>query len=196
MTKAQGPNSLVRSLTCASIGAAGGRRLLESTACRSATAAQSRSTTVAFSVERGRVLGFLGRNGAGKTTTMRSIFGLVQLDGGTMRWEGEPIDREARFHFGYMPEERGLYPRMAVQKQLEYFALLRGLDAAKPDASRTLDGATGPHGAPTLRPSIAFPTATSRRCSSASRLSAIPTFWCWTSRSPASIPSLSRCCPP
>jgi ABC-2 type transport system ATP-binding protein len=83
-----------------------------------------------FSVERGRVLGFLGRNGAGKTTAMRSIFGLVPLDGGTMRWEGKPVDREARYHFGYMPEERGLYPRMSVQTQLEYFGELRGLDAA------------------------------------------------------------------
>jgi ABC-2 type transport system ATP-binding protein len=91
-------------------------------------------TTVAlddcsFSVERGRVLGFLGRNGAGKTTCMRSIFGLVQLDGGTMHWEGKPIDREARYRFGYMPEERGLYPRMTVDSQMQYFGQLRGLSA-------------------------------------------------------------------
>jgi ABC-2 type transport system ATP-binding protein len=81
-----------------------------------------------FSVDRGRVLGFLGRNGAGKTTTMRSIFGLVQLDAGSMRWQGKPVDREARFRFGYMPEERGLYPRMKVQSQMEYFGQLRGLE--------------------------------------------------------------------
>ena len=83
-----------------------------------------------FSVERGRVCGFLGRNGAGKTTAMRSIFGLVLLDGGSMRWQGKPITREDRLRFGYMPEERGLYPRMKVEKQLRYFGQLRGLDAA------------------------------------------------------------------
>ncbi len=94
-----------------------------------------------FSVERGRVLGFLGRNGAGKTTTMRSIFGLVQLDGGTMRWEGKPVDREARYHFGYMPEERGLYPRMKIGSQMQYFGQLRGLDAAaaKREAERWME---------------------------------------------------------
>jgi ABC-2 type transport system ATP-binding protein len=86
-----------------------------------------------FSVERGRVLGFLGRNGAGKTTAMRSIFGLVQLDGGSIRWEGRPVDREARGTFGYMPEERGLYQRMTVQDQLVYFGRLRGLDAVTAD---------------------------------------------------------------
>ena len=83
-----------------------------------------------FSVERGRVLGFLGRNGAGKTTAMRSIFGLVQLDGGSIRWQGSAVDRQARARFGYMPEERGLYQRMPVHDQLRYFARLRGLDSA------------------------------------------------------------------
>ncbi len=87
-----------------------------------------------FSVGRGRVLGFLGQNGAGKTTAMRSIFGLVQLDAGVIRWDGELVDREARLHFGYMPEERGLYPRMSVRDELTYFGQLRGLDA--PTATR------------------------------------------------------------
>ena len=82
-----------------------------------------------LAVPKGCVYGFLGRNGAGKTTCMRSIFGLVQLDGGTMHWEGKPIDREARYRFGYMPEERGLYPRMTVDSQMQYFGQLRGLSA-------------------------------------------------------------------
>ena len=82
-----------------------------------------------FAVERGRVLGFLGRNGAGKTTAMRSIFGLVQLDAGSITWKGRPVDREARRRFGYMPEERGLYQRMTVHDELTYFGRLRGLDA-------------------------------------------------------------------
>jgi ABC-2 type transport system ATP-binding protein len=94
-----------------------------------------------FAVERGRVLGFLGRNGAGKTTTMRSIFGLVDLEGGRIAWNGEPVGRETRFHFGYMPEERGLYPRMTVADQLVYFGRLRRLDAAtsRAEAERWMD---------------------------------------------------------
>ena len=76
----------------------------------------------------GRVLGLLGPNGAGKTTAMRCIFGLVEPDHGEVRWGGAPIDREARLRFGYMPEERGLYPHMRVRAQLEYLARLSGLD--------------------------------------------------------------------
>ena len=83
-----------------------------------------------FSVPRGRMLGFLGPNGAGKTTAMRSIFGLVQLDAGELSWLGRPVGFEERLRFGYMPEERGLYPRMAVGEQLEYFARLHGFGRA------------------------------------------------------------------
>jgi len=82
-----------------------------------------------FTVERGRMLGFLGPNGAGKTTTMRAILGLVELDGGAVLWDGEPIGPVERLRFGYMPEERGLYPRMRVGEQLAYFGRLHGLDA-------------------------------------------------------------------
>ena len=81
-----------------------------------------------FTVRPGRVLGLLGPNGAGKTTAMRCIFGLVRPDRGEVRWDGAPIDREARLRFGYMPEERGLYPHMRVRAQLEYLARLSGLD--------------------------------------------------------------------
>jgi ABC-2 type transport system ATP-binding protein len=79
-------------------------------------------------VRPGRVLGLLGPNGAGKTTAMRCIFGLVEPDAGEVRWAGGHIDREARLRFGYMPEERGLYPHMRVRAQLEYLARLSGLD--------------------------------------------------------------------
>ena len=75
----------------------------------------------------GRMLGFLGPNGSGKTTAMRSVFGLVHLDGGAVRWRGEPIEPEERARFGYMPEQRGLYPRMRVRDQVVYFARLHGL---------------------------------------------------------------------
>ena len=93
-----------------------------------------------FSVERGRMLGFLGPNCAGKTTAMRAIFGLVTLDAGDVRWDGRPAGLEERLRFGYMPEERGLYPRMRVGEQLEYLAQLRGLsaDAARAAASKWL----------------------------------------------------------
>jgi ABC-type branched-subunit amino acid transport system ATPase component len=82
-----------------------------------------------LSVGHGRMLGFLGPNGAGKTTAMRAVFGLVQVDSGEVTWLGRPVGREERLRFGYMPEERGLYPRMAVREQLEYFARLHGLGA-------------------------------------------------------------------
>jgi ABC-2 type transport system ATP-binding protein len=82
-----------------------------------------------FTVERGRMLGFLGPNGAGKTTTMRAIFGLVELDAGSVLWDGRPIGPVERLRFGYMPEERGLYPRMRVGDQLAYLGRLHGLDA-------------------------------------------------------------------
>jgi ABC-2 type transport system ATP-binding protein len=87
-----------------------------------------------LSVERGRLLGFLGPNGAGKTTAMRAVFGLVELDAGRVLWDGRPIGLAERLRFGYMPEERGLYPRMPVAEQLEYFGSLHGLTAA---AART-----------------------------------------------------------
>ena len=89
----------------------------------------------------GRLLGFLGPNGSGKTTTMRAIFGLVQLDAGQVRWQSRPVDAAARLRFGYMPEQRGLYPRMAVGPQLRYLARLHGVGRADADraARRWLD---------------------------------------------------------
>jgi ABC-2 type transport system ATP-binding protein len=80
-----------------------------------------------FTARRGRLVGFLGPNGAGKTTTMRCVFGLATPDGGTVRWDGAPIDPRIRLRFGYMPEQRGLYPRMRVAEQLSYFGQHHGL---------------------------------------------------------------------
>jgi len=85
-----------------------------------------------FQVRRGELLGFLGPNGAGKTTAMRSIFGLVRPDAGTVHWDGTAITPAVRLRFGYMPEQRGLYPRMRILDQLVYFGRLHGM--AKPDA--------------------------------------------------------------
>ena len=79
-----------------------------------------------FTARPGRLTGFLGPNGAGKTTAMRTMFGLVELDAGTVRWRGAPIRAAERARFGYMPEERGLYPRMRVREQLVYLGQLCG----------------------------------------------------------------------
>lgn len=94
-----------------------------------------------FAVPQGRMLGFLGPNGAGKTTAMRCIFGLTRPDAGSVRWRGRAIERAQKRRFGYMPEQRGLYPRMQVLDQLTYFGGLHGLDrhAARSSAARWLD---------------------------------------------------------
>jgi ABC-2 type transport system ATP-binding protein len=93
-----------------------------------------------FNVARGRIVGFLGPNGAGKTTTMRAIFGLVRPDEGEVRWDGKSVGPEERARFGYMPEERGLYPKMKVSEELAYLAELSGMNraAAKEAAVRWL----------------------------------------------------------
>jgi ABC-2 type transport system ATP-binding protein len=94
-----------------------------------------------FTAQPGRLLGFLGPNGAGKTTAMRCIFGLARPDAGEVRWKGVPIERTARLRFGYMPEQRGLYPRMRVAEQLAYFAEHHGMSgrAARAATSRWLE---------------------------------------------------------
>ena len=83
-----------------------------------------------FGVPPGQVFGFLGPNGAGKTTTMRAIFGVVALEAGEVRWLGEPVTEQARHRFGYMPEERGLYPSMQILDQLEYLGRLHDMTAS------------------------------------------------------------------
>jgi len=82
---------------------------------------------VSFSVPEGALVGFVGRNGAGKTTAMRIALGVLAADEGEVRWRGAPADLSVRRRFGYMPEERGLYPRMRVLEQLVYLARLHGL---------------------------------------------------------------------
>jgi len=91
-----------------------------------------------FQVRPGRLTGFLGPNGAGKSTAMRAVFGLVELDSGELRWDGAAMTPATRSRFGYMPEERGLYPRMRVGDQLVYLGRLSGRSAR--DAGRSVDG--------------------------------------------------------
>jgi ABC-2 type transport system ATP-binding protein len=90
---------------------------------------------VSFSVEPGQLFGFVGPNGAGKTTAMRIVLGVLRPDRGEVRWRGRPVDAPMRSRFGYMPEERGLYPKMRVRDQLVYLARLHGIAATDPAAT-------------------------------------------------------------
>src|SRR3954452_824748 len=82
-----------------------------------------------FDVHGGEIFGFVGSNGAGKSTTMRIAVGVLSADAGTVTWDGRLVDHAVRRRIGYMPEERGLYPRMKGGDQLVYLARLHGLDA-------------------------------------------------------------------
>ncbi|MGB6247276.1 MULTISPECIES: ATP-binding cassette domain-containing protein [Gordonia] len=88
-------------------------------------------TDVTFQVAPGEIFGFVGSNGAGKSTTMRIILGVLAADSGQVLLGGSPIDFEGRKRIGYMPEERGLYPKMKVGDQLTYLARLHGLSKAE-----------------------------------------------------------------
>lgn len=88
-----------------------------------------------FEVREGEILGFVGSNGAGKSTAMRIVLGVLAADSGEVLWDGRPIDAAIRRRIGYMPEERGLYPRMRVADQLTYLARLHGLAPAAARAS-------------------------------------------------------------
>ncbi|HEU4973797.1 MAG TPA: ATP-binding cassette domain-containing protein [Baekduia sp.] len=83
---------------------------------------------LSLTVRPGRLTGFVGANGAGKTTAMRIALGVLEPDAGEVRWDGRPATAADRAAFGYMPEERGLYPRMRVAEQVEHFARLHGLE--------------------------------------------------------------------
>ena len=90
---------------------------------------------VTFAVRPGEVFGFVGSNGAGKTTTMRIVLGVLSADAGQVSWQGTAIDADVRRRIGYMPEERGLYPKMKVGAQLRYLARLHGMSEADATAS-------------------------------------------------------------
>ena len=92
---------------------------------------------LSMTVGAGRIHGFVGRNGAGKTTAMRITLGLARADAGEVRWSGRPVTAEDRRGFGYMPEERGLYPKMTARDQIAYFARLSGMAAGEATAAAT-----------------------------------------------------------
>jgi ABC-2 type transport system ATP-binding protein len=84
---------------------------------------------VSFDVRDGILTGFVGGNGAGKTTTMRMVMGVLAIDAGEVHWKGRPVTAADQRRFGYMPEERGLYPKQRVLDQLVYLAQLKGMAA-------------------------------------------------------------------
>ena len=90
---------------------------------------------VSFQVTAGEIFGFVGANGAGKSTTMRIALGVLSADEGEVLWGGTPISSQTRREIGYMPEERGLYPKMTVGKQLIYLARLHGMSKEEATAS-------------------------------------------------------------
>ena len=93
---------------------------------------------VSFEVGTGRITGFVGANGAGKTTAMRIILGVLTADSGTVSLDGRRITPDDRRIFGYMPEERGLYPKMRVAEQVSYLGRLHGMTARDAASSTAL----------------------------------------------------------
>ncbi len=92
---------------------------------------------LSLDVSPGQLVGLLGPNGAGKSTAMRIALGLLRPDHGEVRWRGRAVDQAGRRRFGYLPEERGLYPRMRVRDQVVYFGRLHGL--SRGDATAAAD---------------------------------------------------------
>lgn len=91
---------------------------------------------ISFKLDHPQVFGLLGTNGAGKTTTIRMILGILKKDSGDITWEGKKVTRK-NVNFGYLPEERGLYPKIIINDQLLYFAKLKGLN--KKEAQKSID---------------------------------------------------------
>ena len=87
---------------------------------------------ISFSLEEPGVFGLLGTNGAGKTTTIRMLLGIIKKDSGEITWNGKKVDRKS-VNFGYLPEERGVYPKVKIYDQLMYFAELKGMKRSEED---------------------------------------------------------------
>ncbi|KJD42309.1 ABC transporter ATP-binding protein [Paenibacillus terrae] len=90
---------------------------------------------ISLDVGAGEIYGLLGGNGAGKTTTMRMVLGLIYPDGGSIQYEGKPYSKELQRTMGYLPEERGLYPKVKVSEQINYLGRLRGMSSKDADKS-------------------------------------------------------------
>ena len=132
---------------------------------------------VTFTVPDGALTGFVGGNGAGKTTTMRMIMGLLAVHGGEVRTGGRSLTADDRSRFGYMPEERGLYPKQKILDQLVFLGRLHGMSAsaarteASGEPSREITGARGAgRGEGERRGARSGPGAAHQRCSRGTRL--------------------------
>ena len=90
------------------------------------------NTTLNLKINDGEIFGFLGPNGAGKTTTIRMLLGIIKKDSGEITWNGKVVDRKS-VNFGYLPEERGVYPKTKIYNQLMYFAELKGMKKEEAD---------------------------------------------------------------
>ena len=89
---------------------------------------------ISFEVDKPGVFGLLGTNGAGKTTTIRMLLGIIKKDTGEITWNGKKVERKS-VNFGYLPEERGVYPKTKIYDQLMYFAKLKGMNQKDADAA-------------------------------------------------------------
>ncbi len=89
---------------------------------------------ISFEVDKPGVFGLLGTNGAGKTTTIRMLLGIIKKDTGEITWNGKKVERKS-VNFGYLPEERGVYPKTKIYDQLMYFAKLKGMSQKDADAA-------------------------------------------------------------
>lgn len=87
---------------------------------------------ISFTVNNGEIFAFIGHNGAGKTTTIRMLLGIIKKDSGEITWNGKKVDRKS-VNFGYLPEERGVYPKVKIYDQLMYFAELKGMKRSEAD---------------------------------------------------------------
>ena len=87
---------------------------------------------ISFELNKPGVFGLLGTNGAGKTTTIRMLLGIIKKDSGEITWNGKVVDRKS-VNFGYLPEERGVYPKTKIYNQLMYFAELKGMKKEEAD---------------------------------------------------------------
>ncbi len=87
---------------------------------------------ISFNMDKPGVFGLLGTNGAGKTTTIRMILGIIKKDSGSITWNGKSVERK-NVNFGYLPEERGIYPKIKIYDQLMYFAELKGMKRQEAD---------------------------------------------------------------
>ena len=86
--------------------------------------------SISFEIQKPEVFGLLGTNGAGKTTTIRMLLGILKKDSGEITWNGKEVKRK-HVNFGYLPEERGVYPKTQIYDQLMYFAMLKGMNKRK-----------------------------------------------------------------